>query len=76
MKLSTLFVDHFKEKTLPNLPISVTGNGYGTSNVPAGAVGTLLSLTGDSYVIEWKESAIKETFSIFGGMAMSLDVVQ
>lgn len=60
----------------PKLPVRVISNGYETSNVPLGAIATVVKMENCSYHIVWDHLPNQsENFNAFGGMAMTLNVL-
>jgi hypothetical protein len=70
MKLST-----YLNSANPTFPVRVVGNGHETSNIPLGTLGTVTEMVKNSYQIVWDGFPnCPEIFSVFGGMAMTLDI--
>ena len=69
MKLS-----EYLNKLNTEVPVQVVGNGYGTTNVPRGARGTVISIMDREYTIRWEDGTEENFVRFCGGMAMDLDV--
>lgn len=57
------------------LPIQVVGNGSPTSNIVKGFTGTVTKRTQTNFTITWDHVDVTENFSVSGGAAIALDVV-
>ena len=64
MSLYNFLLDRLEDHATITLPLRVVGNGYKTSNVPAGAMGTVLSVNeGEAeFDIQFDGCEIVETF--------------
>lgn len=60
----------------PKFPVKVIGNGFPTSNIPLGATGTVIGTKPGNFQLRWDHNDLVEWFSMYGGAAMGLDIVE